>query len=88
MLRNKDAHWDKNEGDSIPNEELITSIKKYSVFNGQAMFEGFDSNMENFHEWNSLMEKPETIVEKNFQKDIMGEVEKRRIIIDKIVCTV
>ena len=73
-----------SEEKSIPNKELVTSIKKYSNFIGQSVFDSFDSTMENFHEWNSLIEKPETIVEKNFQKEIMTETDKRRITIDKV----
>lgn len=84
QLSTKDAQWNKKQGESIPNEDLITSIKKYSHFVGQSVFDSYDSTKENFQGWNSLMKKPETIVERNFQKEIMEETGKRRITLDKV----
>ena len=83
-LKDKSAQWGKEEEKSIPNKELVTSIKTYSNSLGQSFVDKFESSMENFNEWNYLTEKPTTIVEKNFRKDIMSETNKRRITIDKV----
>ena len=83
-LKDKSAQWGKEEEKSIPNKELVTSIKTYSNSLGQSFVDKFESSMENFNEWNWLTEKPTTIVEKNFQKEIMSETNKRRITIDKV----
>lgn len=83
-LKDKSAQWGKEEEKSIPNKELVTSINIYSNFLGQSFVDKIESSMENFNEWNWLTEKPTTIVEKNFQKDIMEETEKRRITISRV----
>lgn len=83
-LSDKNAQWGKKDEATIPNEELITSIKTYSNFHGQSFIDKFDSSMQNFNEWNTLIEKPVTIVEKSFQEDIMDETNKRKITIDRV----
>lgn len=83
-LKDKSAQWGKEEENAIPNKELVTSIKTYSNSLGQSFVDKFEPSMENFNEWNCLTEKPTTIVEKNFQKEIMSETNKRRITIDKV----
>lgn len=83
-LSDKNAQWGKKDEATIPNEELITSIKTHSNFHGQSFVDKFESFMQNFNEWNALMEKPVTLAEKNFQEDIMDETNKRRITIDGV----
>lgn len=83
-LQDKSAQWGKEEGKLIPNRELVARVKTYSNSLGQSFVDKFESSMENFNEWNSLMEKPTTIVEKNFQEEIMSETNKRKITIDKV----
>lgn len=83
-LYEKSAEWKNNEDESIPNEELFTSRKTFSNFIGHSSVLKVESSMENFNEWNFLMEKPTTIVEKNFQENIMEETVKRRISIDRV----
>ena len=83
-VKDKSAQWREEDENSIPNKELVTSIKTYSNFFRQSFVEKFESTMENFSEWNSLTEKPITIVEKNFQNEIMTETNRRKITIDKV----